>query len=152
MSGADEPVKDIEPVTSLSLTESTASPTLDGERTLDSSPLASSGSSAGSGGNRATTEPKSMGPYRLVQKLGEGGMGQLWLAEQTETARRQVALKLIKIGLYDDAVLKRFQSGRQSLASMDRDSICSKAPRDSSQMKRFLLQPPVYYDPCIKSP
>ncbi|MGA7921258.1 MAG: serine/threonine-protein kinase [Candidatus Acidiferrales bacterium] len=63
------------------------------------------------------------GADRLIQKLGEGGMGQVWLAEQTAPVRRQVALKLIKVGMYDDDVLKRFQSERQSLAIMDHPSI-----------------------------
>jgi len=64
-------------------------------------------------------ELKTVGPYRLIQKLGEGGMGQVWLAEQTEPVRRQVALKLIKAGIFDHSVLQRFQSERQSLALMD---------------------------------
>jgi eukaryotic-like serine/threonine-protein kinase len=54
-----------------------------------------------------------------VKKLGEGGMGQVWLAEQTAPLQRQVALKLIKVGMYDDSVLQRFQSERQSLAIME---------------------------------
>ena len=57
--------------------------------------------------------------FQLVRKLGEGGMGQVWLAEQTSPVRRQVALKLIKAGIYDEAVVQRFQSERQSLAIMD---------------------------------
>jgi len=61
--------------------------------------------------------------YRLVKKLGEGGMGQVWLAEQTSPVRRQVALKLIKAGMYDEAVVQRFQSERQSLAIMDHPAI-----------------------------
>jgi eukaryotic-like serine/threonine-protein kinase len=76
-----------------------------------------------SGAERALTEPKSIGPYRLIRKLGEGGMGQIWLAEQTEPIQRQVALKLIKVGRYDDSVLRRFYSERQSLAIMDHPSI-----------------------------
>jgi eukaryotic-like serine/threonine-protein kinase len=64
-----------------------------------------------------------IGPYRLVRKLGEGGMGQVWLAEQTAPIQRQVALKLIKVGRYDDSVLQRFYSERQSLAIMDHPSI-----------------------------
>jgi eukaryotic-like serine/threonine-protein kinase len=72
---------------------------------------------------RVLTEPKSIGPYRLIRKLGEGGMGQIWLAEQTEPIQRQVALKLIKVGRYDDSVLRRFYSERQSLAIMDHPSI-----------------------------
>jgi non-specific serine/threonine protein kinase/serine/threonine-protein kinase len=61
--------------------------------------------------------------FQLVRKLGEGGMGQVWLAEQTSPVRRQVALKLIKAGMYDEAVLQRFQSERQSLAIMDHPAI-----------------------------
>src|SRR5215467_9592306 len=66
---------------------------------------------------------KSIGPYRLIHKLGEGGMGQVWLAEQTAPVRRQVALKLIKAGMYDAAVVQRFQAERQSLAIMDHPTI-----------------------------
>src|SRR5579864_1326370 len=66
---------------------------------------------------------RTIGQYRLVEEIGRGGMGQVWLAEQTAPLRRQVALKLIKVGLYDDGVLKRFQSERQSLAIMDHPSI-----------------------------
>ncbi len=68
-------------------------------------------------------ESKTIGPYRLVRELGVGGMGQVWLAEQTEPVRRQVALKLIKAGMYDAAVIQRFQAERQSLAIMDHPTI-----------------------------
>ena len=61
--------------------------------------------------------------FQLVRKLGEGGMGQVWLAEQTSPVRRQVALKLIKAGMYDESVVKRFQAERQSLAIMDHPAI-----------------------------
>jgi eukaryotic-like serine/threonine-protein kinase len=61
--------------------------------------------------------------FQLVRKLGEGGMGQVWLAEQTSPVRRQVALKLIKAGMYDEAVVQRFRSERQSLAIMDHPAI-----------------------------
>jgi eukaryotic-like serine/threonine-protein kinase len=71
----------------------------------------------------ANAGPISIGPYRLIRKLGEGGMGQVWLAEQTAPIQRQVALKLIKIGRYDDSVLQRFYAERQSLAIMDHPSI-----------------------------
>jgi serine/threonine protein kinase len=69
------------------------------------------------------SEPKSIGPYQLIRKLGEGGMGQVWLGEQTAPIKRRVALKLIKVGLYDDSVLHRFYAERQSLAMMDHPSI-----------------------------
>jgi eukaryotic-like serine/threonine-protein kinase len=61
--------------------------------------------------------------FQLVRKLGEGGMGQVWLAEQTSPVRRQVALKLIKAGMYDASVVQRFESERQSLAIMDHPAI-----------------------------
>jgi eukaryotic-like serine/threonine-protein kinase len=69
------------------------------------------------------TEARTIGPYRLIKKIGEGGMGQVWLAEQTAPLQRQVALKLIRGGMYDDALLHRFQAERQSLAVMDHPSI-----------------------------
>ena len=61
--------------------------------------------------------------YQLIRRLGEGGMGQVWLAEQTSPVQRQVALKLIKAGMYDEAIVQRFQSERQSLAIMDHPAI-----------------------------
>jgi serine/threonine protein kinase len=61
--------------------------------------------------------------FELIRKLGEGGMGQVWLAEQVAPVRRQVALKLIKAGMYDEAVAQRFRSERQSLAMMDHPAI-----------------------------
>ena len=64
-----------------------------------------------------------IGAYRLLRKLGEGGMGYVWLAEQTAPVSRQVALKLIKAGRYDASALKRFEIERQSLAIMDHPAI-----------------------------
>ena len=61
--------------------------------------------------------------FELIRKLGEGGMGQVWLAKQISPVQRQVALKLIKAGMYDEAVVQRFQSERQSLAMMDHPAI-----------------------------
>ena len=64
-----------------------------------------------------------IGHYRLIEELGRGGMGQVWLAEQTAPVRRQVALKLINGGMFDTLAQQRFQSERQSLAMMDHPSI-----------------------------
>jgi eukaryotic-like serine/threonine-protein kinase len=61
--------------------------------------------------------------FQLIRKLGEGGMGQVWLAEQTAPLRRPVALKLIRAGMYDETVALRFQAERQSLAIMDHPAI-----------------------------
>src|SRR5215831_1257629 len=73
----------------------------------------------------AEAEPQTqvIGPYRLLKELGVGGMGQVWLAEQTEPIRRQVALKLIRAGMYDSATVQRFKSERQSLAIMHHPTI-----------------------------
>jgi non-specific serine/threonine protein kinase/serine/threonine-protein kinase len=64
-----------------------------------------------------------IGPYRLLQKIGEGGMGEVWLAEQTEPVRRKVALKLIKAGMDSKQVIARFEAERQALALMDHPAI-----------------------------
>jgi len=64
-----------------------------------------------------------IGPYKLVQQLGEGGMGTVWLAEQTEPVKRRVALKLIKPGMDSAQVLRRFEAERQALALMDHSNI-----------------------------
>src|ERR1700691_3309914 len=64
-----------------------------------------------------------IGPYRLLQLLGEGGMGEVWLAEQKTPIHRTVALKLIKAGMDTKAVVARFESERQALALMDHPSI-----------------------------
>ncbi|MBL8822112.1 MAG: serine/threonine protein kinase [Planctomycetia bacterium] len=61
--------------------------------------------------------------YRLLHVLGEGGMGAVWLAEQTEPVRRRVAIKLIKPGMDSKGVLARFEIERQALAMMDHPNI-----------------------------
>jgi eukaryotic-like serine/threonine-protein kinase len=68
-------------------------------------------------------ETKTIGPYRLIRVLGVGGMGEVWLVEQTEPVRRQVALKLIRAAMYDAALLQRFRAERQALAIMDHPAI-----------------------------
>ena len=64
-----------------------------------------------------------IGPYRLLQLLGEGGMGEVWLAEQKTPIHRTVALKLIKAGMDTKTVIARFESERQALALMDHPAI-----------------------------
>ncbi len=63
------------------------------------------------------------GRYTLVEKIGEGGMGEVWVAKQTEPVKRKVALKLIKAGMDTKAVLQRFDAERQALAMMDHPNI-----------------------------
>jgi serine/threonine protein kinase/tetratricopeptide (TPR) repeat protein len=63
------------------------------------------------------------GRYTLQEKIGEGGMGEVWVAKQTEPVKRKVALKLIKTGKDTKAVLARFEQERQALAMMDHPNI-----------------------------
>jgi serine/threonine protein kinase len=64
-----------------------------------------------------------VGPYKLLQQLGEGGMGVVYLAEQQVPVRRQVALKVVKAGMDSAQVLARFEQERQALALMDHPHI-----------------------------
>jgi WD40 repeat protein/serine/threonine protein kinase len=63
------------------------------------------------------------GRYTLVERIGEGGMGEVWVAKQTEPVKRKVALKLIKAGMDSKAVLQRFNQERQALALMEHPNI-----------------------------
>src|ERR1700729_2018323 len=76
-----------------------------------------------------TIEPAEAAPdtvidsYQLLQLIGQGGMGEVWLAEQKQPVRRRVALKLIKAGMDTREVVARFESERQALALMDHPAI-----------------------------
>jgi serine/threonine protein kinase/WD40 repeat protein len=63
------------------------------------------------------------GRYKLIESIGEGGMGSVWLAQQMEPVKRLVALKLIKAGMDTKALLSRFEAERQALALMDHPNI-----------------------------
>ena len=64
-----------------------------------------------------------IGHYKLLQQIGQGGMGAVWMAEQREPVRRRVALKLIKSGLDNKQVIARFEAERQALAMMNHQNI-----------------------------
>jgi serine/threonine protein kinase/tetratricopeptide (TPR) repeat protein len=64
-----------------------------------------------------------IGPYTLVRRIGEGGCGVVWLAEQTSPLRRKVALKVIKLGMDTQAIIARFAAERQALALMSHPDI-----------------------------
>ncbi len=66
-----------------------------------------------------------VGPYQLCELLGEGGFGNVWRAEQTETVKREVALKVIKLGMDTAQVLGRFHQERQALASLQHPGIAA---------------------------
>src|SRR5438128_6584897 len=63
------------------------------------------------------------GRYKLLQKIGEGGCGVVYMAEQSEPVRRRVALKVIKLGMDTKQVIARFEAERQALALMDHPNI-----------------------------
>ncbi len=64
-----------------------------------------------------------IGPYQLLEEIGEGGMGVVWMAEQAEPVERRVALKIIKPGMDTRQVVARFQAEEQALAVMDHPNI-----------------------------
>src|SRR5262245_52209106 len=64
-----------------------------------------------------------IGPYKLLEQIGDGGMGVVYMAEQAEPVRRNVALKVIKPGMDTKEVIARFEAERQALALMDHANI-----------------------------
>src|SRR6267142_2573146 len=64
-----------------------------------------------------------IGRYKLLQQIGEGGCGAVYMAEQEEPVRRRVALKIIKLGMDTKSVVARFEAERQALALMDHPNI-----------------------------
>jgi WD40 repeat protein/serine/threonine protein kinase len=66
---------------------------------------------------------QTLGRYKLMERLGEGGCGVVYVAEQTQPVRRRVALKVIKLGMDTKAVVARFEAERQALAMMDHPNI-----------------------------
>src|SRR5262245_65764522 len=64
-----------------------------------------------------------IGPYKLLEQIGEGGMGTVWMAQQTDPVKRVVALKLIKAGMDSKQIIARFEAERQALALMEHANI-----------------------------
>jgi WD40 repeat protein/tRNA A-37 threonylcarbamoyl transferase component Bud32 len=66
---------------------------------------------------------QALGRYKLLEKVGEGGFGEVWMAEQREPVKRRVALKIIKLGMDSRQIVARFEAERQALAMMDHANI-----------------------------
>ncbi len=98
----------------------------DSQPTIDR-PMPQHGEPRPSDGDRQTSESSSerhqIGPYRLLERIGEGGFGEVWLAEQREPIARRVAIKFIKPGMDSRAVVARFEAERQALAMLDHPSV-----------------------------
>jgi eukaryotic-like serine/threonine-protein kinase len=83
-----------------------------------------------------------IGPYKLLERIGEGGMGVVWMAEQLEPVRRRVALKVIKPGMDSRQVIARFEAERQALSLMDHPNIAKvlDAGRTDGGLPYFVME------------
>jgi len=77
-----------------------------------------------------------LGRYKLLERVGEGGCGVVYVAEQTEPVRRRVALKVIKLGMDTKQVVARFEAERQALALMDHSNIAKVLDAGASELGR----------------
>ena len=77
-----------------------------------------------------------IGRYKLLQQIGEGGFGVVWMAEQEKPVRRRVALKVIKLGMDTKQVIARFEAERQALAMMDHPNIAKVLDAGATQAGR----------------
>lgn len=84
----------------------------------------------------ANASPESVGPYKILRKLGEGGSGVVYLAEQVKGVRRTVALKVLKAGMDTQSVIARFEAERQALAIMNHPSIAKVFDAGSTETGR----------------
>jgi len=87
-------------------------------------------------GSLGETIGQSLGRYKLLEKIGEGGCGEVYVAEQSEPVRRRVALKVIKLGMDTRQVVARFEAERQALALMDHPNIARVFDAGATQTGR----------------
>ena len=79
---------------------------------------------------------QTLGRYKLLERVGEGGCGVVYVAEQTEPVRRRVALKVIKLGMDTKQVVARFEAERQALAMMDHPNIAKVLDAGTTEVGR----------------
>jgi serine/threonine protein kinase/WD40 repeat protein len=92
-----------------------------------------------------------IGPYKLLQQIGEGGMGVVFMAEQENPVRRRVALKIIKPGMDSAQVIARFEAERQALAMMDHPNIARVLDAGTTDSGRpYFVMELVYGVPIVK--
>ena len=89
-----------------------------------------------------------VGPYKLLQPIGEGGFGVVWMAEQSEPISRKVALKVIKAGMDTKEVLARFEAERQAVALMDHTHIAKVLDAGATELRAALLRDGVGQGQC----
>ena len=97
---------------------------------------------------KRTTAGTLIGPYKLLELIGEGGLGVVYMAEQQEPVRRKVALKIIKLGMDTRPVIARFEAERQALALMDHPNIAKVLDAGATESGR----PYFVMDWCGESP
>ncbi len=78
-----------------------------------------------------------IGPYKLLEQIGEGGMGTVYMAEQTSPVQRKVAVKIIKLGMDTRQVIARFEAERQALALMDHSNIAKMLEAGTTDQGRL---------------
>ena len=85
---------------------------------------------------------QTIGRYKLLERIGEGGCGVVYVAEQTDPVRRRVALKVIKLGMDTKAVVARFEAERQALAMMDHPNISKVLDAGTTDLGRpfFIME------------
>ena len=81
-----------------------------------------------------------IGPYKLLEQIGEGGMGVVFMAEQTQPVQRRVALKIVKPGMDTKQVIARFEAERQALAMMDHPNIARVLDAGTTKVDRSLRE------------
>ena len=111
-----------------------SSPTVSLMRPVTATPVTVDGEST------AERPGATIGRYKLLQEIGEGGFGVVYMAEQREPVRRKVALKIIKPGMDTRAVVARFEAERQALALMDHPNIAHVLRRGGDRLGPAVLR------------